>query len=311
MERAPGVLAVHSLDHFALTVPDVAEAKQFYELFGLRTSEHSSVLEVSARNGLAAQIFENGVRRLHHLTFGIFADDAPGFSKHLERERVQRVNPPSALAKSSSWFRDPDENVLELAVLERRAPHDKVRMQVEISPGGVAGAPSFDHRVTPARIGHCLIFSPDVDRQIDFYTRVLGLRLADRSASNIAFLYSPHGSDHHVLAIARSDRPGFHHASFEVANVDEIGIGAIRMAERGFSKGWGFGRHFLGSNYFHYVRDPWGGFAEYFCDIDYIPAGCDWEVRNVDPRFSLHLWGPDVPPYFLMNFEGCDSAELD
>ena len=27
----------------------------------------------------------------------------------------------------------------------------------------------------------------------------------------------------------------------------------------------------LGSNYFHYVRDPWGSFAEYSCDIDYIP----------------------------------------
>jgi catechol-2,3-dioxygenase len=34
-QRRPGVLGVHSLDHFALTVPDLAEAAAFYTTFGL------------------------------------------------------------------------------------------------------------------------------------------------------------------------------------------------------------------------------------------------------------------------------------
>jgi hypothetical protein len=33
--RRPGVLGVHSRDHFALTVPDLAEATAFYTIFGL------------------------------------------------------------------------------------------------------------------------------------------------------------------------------------------------------------------------------------------------------------------------------------
>ena len=33
--RRPGVLGVHSLDHFSMTVPDLDKAKTFYESFGL------------------------------------------------------------------------------------------------------------------------------------------------------------------------------------------------------------------------------------------------------------------------------------
>ena len=37
--RRPGELGVHSLDHFSLVVPDVADAEKFYGLFGLQTWE--------------------------------------------------------------------------------------------------------------------------------------------------------------------------------------------------------------------------------------------------------------------------------
>jgi len=33
--RRAGVLGVHSLDHFSMSVPDLAAAKAFYESFGL------------------------------------------------------------------------------------------------------------------------------------------------------------------------------------------------------------------------------------------------------------------------------------
>jgi len=49
--------------------------------------------------------------------------------------------------------------------------------------------------------------------------------------------------------------------------VDEIAMGAQRMRESGWEPGWGLGRHVIGSNYFYYIRDPWGSFAEYFFDL--------------------------------------------
>ena len=63
----------------------------------------------------------------------------------------------------------------------------------------------------------------------------------------------------------------------------------------------------LGSNYFHYVQDPWGSFAEYSADIDYVPAGSRWAGDDWPPEDSLYLWGPDVPEIFLTNTEAADA----
>jgi catechol 2,3-dioxygenase len=129
------------------------------------------------------------------------------------------------------------------------------------------------------------------------------MRVSDYSGDNIAFLHGIHGSDHHMMAFARSDAPGYHHLSWDVGSVDEIGIGAMHMLEKGFDKGWGLGRHVLGSNYFHYVQDPWGSYSEYSADIDYVPATCDWQGGDQDPDDSFYAWGPNVPEDFVHNYE--------
>jgi hypothetical protein len=43
--------------------------------------------------------------------------------------------------------------------------------------------------------------------------------------------------------------------------------------------------------------------AEYFCDIDYIPADMDWQPTNYPVQDSLYVWGPKPPESFGMNFE--------
>ena len=63
------------------------------------------------------------------------------------------------------------------------------------------------------------------------------------------------------------------------------------------------GRHVIGSNYFRYVRDPWGSFAEYSYDIDFIPADVEWKAADHEPADSFYVWGPPVPDYFIVNHE--------
>ena len=92
-----------------------------------------------------------------------------------------------------------------------------------------------------------------------------------------------------------------------VASVNDIGLGAMRMADKGWQKGWGLGRHVLGSNYFHYVMDPWGSFSEYSCDIDYIPKEDRWPSADHKPEDSFYLWGPEVPREFVLNREAGES----
>jgi catechol 2,3-dioxygenase len=88
-----------------------------------------------------------------------------------------------------------------------------------------------------------------------------------------------------------------------VPSVNEVGLGAMQMAEKGSVAGWGMGRHVLGSNYFHYVRDPWGSYSEYSADIDYIPVETDWAAGDHAPADSMFLWGPAPPADFVTNFE--------
>ena len=132
---------------------------------------------------------------------------------------------------------------------------------------------------------------------------MLGLRLSDRSADLVAFVHTPHGSDHHLIAFAKSSAGGLHHSSWNVCSFDEVGAGAQQMVQAGYARGWGIGRHVLGSNYFRYVRDPWGSYAEYSYDIDFVAAGNTWPAADHPGEDSLYVWGPALPEDFITNFE--------
>src|SRR5207245_107413 len=112
-------------------------------------------------------------------------------------------------------------------------------------PGHIArevrrGCPDAGLGARPRRLGHVLLFTGDLERQLDFYTRVLGMKLTDRSRQVIVFLRCT--TDHHNLAFLVSKGPGFHHGSFEVGNVDEIAMGAAKMQEAAWQPGWGLGQ---------------------------------------------------------------------
>jgi catechol 2,3-dioxygenase-like lactoylglutathione lyase family enzyme len=165
----------------------------------------------------------------------------------------------------------------------------------------VRGVPEQRPEARPRKLGHVLFFTPDVQRQIEFYTGVLGLKLSDRVKNIIAFLRCT--TDHHNVAFLTSKGPGFHHASFQVGSIDEIAVGAAKMRDAGWELGWGMGRHVIGSNYFYYTRDPFGSFAEYYHDLDFIPEQCAWAPRDFPEEDSLYFWGPPPPPEFTENVE--------
>ncbi len=201
----------------------------------------------------------------------------PRFRERLEKLRIDRLDPPKGFESNGIWFRDPDGTLVELRVAEKSSPNEKATFEMK---GGDAGRQNSVNRSKVAH-GRCsraaarrtsCCSRQDIPKAIAFYRDVLGLRLSDRSGDLIAFMHGIHGSDHHMIAFVKSDGPGLHHCSWDVGSINDIGVGASNMAEKGFAYGWGLGRHVLGSNYFHYVRDPWGSYSEYSCDIDYIPV---------------------------------------
>ena len=309
--RRPGALGVHSLDHFAFSVPDLNEAKFFYTEFGLDVREVGDTLELyTFGHPHRWGIIRKGPRKkLDYLSFGVFEDDLPRFRAHLEKLGIALVEPPAGVQSNGIWIKSPDGIPFELRVAEKSSPDTKTEFNVtSVGPGECAAIPrSKAPRVYPRRLAHFLIFSTDVLRDIAFLQDVLGMRLSDRSGDIVAFLHGVHGSDHHMVALAKSSAPGMHHSSWDVGSIQDVGLGAAHMESKGFTRGWGLGRHVLGANYFYYVRDPWGSHAEYSCDIDYIPATHDWPAADHAPEDALYLWGPPVPEDFVTNFEALNA----
>jgi catechol 2,3-dioxygenase-like lactoylglutathione lyase family enzyme len=305
--RRPGELGVHSLDRFHFAVPDLAVARHFYSEFGLDIKESGNLLTMNTYDHphVWGTIAEGPRKKLGYVSFGAFEDDIERFSVRLQEMGIKRFDPPPGIDSNGLWCRDHDGNLIEMKVAAKSSPDEKSRFSFRSASPGQRGAQfrSALPLTRPRRLSHVLLFTRNVSKAIEFYTRVIGLRVSDYSGDNIAFLHGIHGSDHHMIAFARSDAPGHHHFSWDVGSVDEIGIGATHMLEKGFDKGWGLGRHVLGSNYFHYVRDPWGSYSEYSADIDYVPATCDWQGGDQPPDDSFYAWGPNLPEDFVHNYE--------
>ena len=305
--RRPGELGVHSLDHFHFVAPDLSVAQDFYSDFGLAVSRRGDglTLGVHGQQHAWGTIGEGARKKHQYVSFGAFEDDIDRFAKRLQDMGVSRLGPPAGVDSNGLWFHDHDGALVEITVAPKTSPNEKSRFgAVSVGPGA-RGAPfrSTIKRTYPRRLAHILMFTRDVPKAVGFYTRILGLRLSDHSGDVIAFLHGIHGSDHHMIAFARSNAPGHHHFSWDVGSVDEIGAGAMHMLGKGHSKGWGLGRHVLGSNYFHYVQDPWGSFSEYSADIDYVPADLDWKAGDHPPEDSSYAWGPNPPADFVHNYE--------
>jgi catechol 2,3-dioxygenase len=305
-------LGVHSLDQFVLTVPDVTKAEEFYGNFGLDIQRDGNALALKTfghHHRWGSVIETQKTKALNHLSFGCYADDLPKLKARIEKNGVKLVDAPPGFESNGIWFRNHENVLIEIKVAPKVSPDAKSQSEWVSVPAGAAGATVRDKSpaVRPRRLSHVLIFTKDIDASIRFYEQNLGLRLSDRAADIVAFMHGIHGSDHHMLALVKSTGPGFHHCSWDVGSINDIGLGAMRMADKGFTKGWGLGRHVLGSNYFHYVRDPWGSFSEYSCDIDYIPSDKRWPSGDHKPEDSFYLWGPEVPREFTINYEAGES----
>jgi len=84
--------------------------------------------------------------------------------------------------------------------------------------------------------------------------------LSDRSGDMIAFM---HRSTAATIRdrVVKADGPGLHHLSW-TASINEIGLGAMQMADKCFVAGWGLAA-MCWDRTTHYVREPWGSYSEY------------------------------------------------
>mgnify|MGYP003344832792 FL=1 len=120
----PGELGAHSVDHFSLFVPDLAEADRFYKSFGMDVQEESAklVLRTTASKHVWGVIAEGSRKCLRYISFGAFEEDLPRFKERIEKQGIKLLDPPKDQEGGGLWFRDPDENLVEIKVAEKCSP---------------------------------------------------------------------------------------------------------------------------------------------------------------------------------------------
>jgi catechol 2,3-dioxygenase-like lactoylglutathione lyase family enzyme len=303
-QRDHDLLGVHSVDHFGLVVPDLKSAEHFYSASGIEPVAVDNHLELrtSSSDHTWGRVTEGKRKHINYLSFGAYAEDIPRFREHLKKLGIETIAPPQGMEGDGIWFRDHDGRPVEIRAAAKVSPDEKrVHRAAATEPRAVPLTPPSP--VKPIRLAHLILFTADIDRAIDFYTRALGLRLSDRCGQVIAFLHGVHGSDHHIIGFGHSEGPGLHHTSWEVDGLDAIGLGAKQMAGKGYCEGWGLGRHGAGSNFFHYIRDPWKSLIELTCDADYIPKGTTWPAGDLELHDAIMRWGPAPPRDFIANYE--------
>ena len=303
-----------------LEVPDLQPGLKFYTDAGMEAASDGSTARLRCPAQDRDSIFLIGgaeKKRLHHIA--LRADGLDEIAASVPGAGGKVVSAPGGFQDNGLWVENPhgmlihlqdhpaDPELAEAPVFEVNGPGRVVRKRRSAMLPGSAYPPA-----RPLRLGHILVFSPNVPESVAFMTEALGMGLADRAQDVIAFCCAKKDSDHHVVAFAKSPGVGFHHASFQVSDPDEVGRGGRalieKIRERELNGDWGFGRHTIGSNFFHYIQDPWGSWFEYYSDMDHIDDYSLWTPTNYGMEDSLANWGPAPPKDFVHNYE-VDAAQ--
>jgi Glyoxalase/Bleomycin resistance protein/Dioxygenase superfamily len=105
-------------------------------------------------------------------------------------------------------------------------------------------------------------------------------------------------ADHHTLAMALGPQNRYVHSAYQVCDLDALAAGGQYLADHGYFRSWGIGRHIQGSQLFDYWRDPDGFMVEHFTDGDMFDSTLEpgWAPFTAS---GLAQWGPPVTKDFL------------
>jgi catechol 2,3-dioxygenase-like lactoylglutathione lyase family enzyme len=308
-------MAIIGIRRLTWSVENVAECVRFFSDFGLSLIEEKADEALfEAADGSENLILKKGHARLPAQTVqtgnGVF-------------ECVWAVDTQAAMDKLLAGLA-PDHDLVTDAegIVHFTSPLGQaVALQVW-QPRAVFGAPSpfntvgrigrlnqprkWIDRAVPKRIHHCVWTFPDVQAAVDYYRDRLNFRITDMQKGFGVYMRADGCYEHHsvFLANAHAPMPGFngtlkfHHANWEVEDIDELMVAKNYLDRRGYTYGdwnWGFGRHRLTSAAFFYVPCPGGGDVEYGADTDCVDDG--WKPRIWDGAFGTAIYMTNLPDF--------------
>jgi len=291
-------MALHRLTTITLGVPDPAAAAAFYREFGLR--ETATGIFATTDGGEQLRLAAAPRRGLLELGLGVDdPDDLARMARSIEGLGL-------GVERNGATLRaiEPAARLRVTAAIAPRIVETAASRSTSNGPGRIertnrpADGVLRTDPVQPQKLSHLALASPDADQTIRFLTDGLGFRTSDR-IQLVAFLRC--SDDHHNVAVQAGPCAFLHHTAWEVADVDEVGRGGAAMVRTDPARQlWGLGRHAIGSNFFWYLRDPAGHFAEYVSDLDRITDGAAYAPPVWEGPQAIYAWAPPLPGEFLM-----------
>ncbi|OIJ63451.1 VOC family protein [Streptomyces mangrovisoli] len=316
-------MSLHRLTQIVMGVPHVEQTAAYYAEFGLtpvaapdtalgtapETASATAATTAAARpahtlatvdGGEQLRIVHSARRRLVEL--GVGADDPDDLDRIAAS--LTALDVPVHRADGSLTAMDPGTEVVVRVEIAPRLRQTPTPAPVFNSPGADARlgerAPGIlrDGPVRPRKLGHVVLGSTDQETSQRFFQEGIGFKVSDTVKGLAAFMRC--SGDHHNVLVQQAPVSFLHHTSWQVDDVDEIGRGATSMLEADPGRHvWGLGRHYIGSNFFWYLKDPAGNFSEYYSDLDCVVDDALWKPGDFEGAKSLYAWGPPPPPSFL------------
>lgn len=294
-------------------VDDVPVCTRFFTDYGLQLIESSadtSLLE--AMNGAQVELLKAGHPRLpkgttqtgigvHECVWSVDSD----LGMHRLLRRLETDHPLRTDDEGIVHFVTPFGQAIALQVWQPRAVHGAPSPSNTPGHVGRLNQPrKWLERAVPKRIHHSVWLFPDVDEALAYYRDRLGFRLTDVQKGFGVYMRADGAYEHHniFIANAQAKMPGFdgtlkfHHANFELEDIDEIMVGKNHLERRGYKfEGWGLGRHRLSSAAFLYLPCPGGGDVEYGADCDVLDDS--WRPRVWDAGFGTAIFMHELPEW--------------
>jgi len=141
-----------------------------------------------------------------------------------------------------------------------------------------------DSPIRVRKIGHVGIYCRDLPKMVDFYTRMLGLKISDVNEKGMTFLRF--GADHHSFVLAKmpeeDQKKGagatiLQQIAMEVANLDALKRIRKYLVAQGVNVRGKIKHEGPGNDYTFDFDDPEGNRLQFFSDMDRI--GWDGKSR--------------------------------
>ncbi len=305
---APAIARVTQLGYLGLGVSDAAVWSQFAtEVLGLQengTSAGDSRFYRMDSHHYRFEVCPTGEDDL--LWVGWEAKDAYDLSRIAEQVRSLGVEVIEGSADDAAQrmvlglirFKDPEGIPVEVyhGPLLDPTPFN--------SPRGVRG-----FRADGLGLGHVVMIVRDLDTNLDFYSRGLGVRISDfmhiaRGPLKFRVCFTHVNSRHHSLAMGQpmgappplppgaSKPKRLNHFMIEVNDFDDVGTALDIFQRRGMPVGQ-LGRHTNDWMVSFYAPTPSGFSVEYGWNGRSIEDESTWQVQNYQ---SASRWGHAMPP---------------